>query len=220
MVLIKMLSNGNGSPQQTATAALAPFNKQRRTPAAAVPPPKSRALPDITRHPLVIHDGVIGRFNHDTGKWFCYLVKQLGGFSKNEANIKMASNPYYDMGSHHVGDTNDKTAKLGKGFWQIEMIIGELDDEKEADQVRQNWLSTSRGLPSRRERGIKIAMELRERRPGRRVFCFDKRLVPIPLNPYLRRVNLDYLSVDDENYWKLITAVAMRETACKRGRFR
>lgn len=212
-----MIMNGSASAQQGGTA-LAPSNKARRTTTAA--PATPRVLTVIARHPLVVHDSVLGMFDNTTGKWFCYLVKQLGGFSKNEANIKMAENPYYDMGSHYVGDANDKTAKLGKGFWQIEMIVGPLDSEQEADQVRQNWLSTSRGLPSRRERGIKIAVELRERRPDRLVFCFDKRLVPIPLNPYLRRVNLDYLSVDDENYWKLITAVAMRETSRKRGRFR
>jgi hypothetical protein len=169
------------------------------------------------RMPIIIYDMVTARFDNKTGGWFCYLMKQLGGFSKNLANIKMSPQPYVDILSHNRGDANDKTTKPAKGHWQIEMLIGPLEKD-ESEHIKKEWMATSRGLTSRRERGLEIVLELRKHDPNRAVYCFDKRLVPIPLAPYLRRIRMECLGVSDEVYWKLISAVSISNPAKKRFR--
>lgn len=169
------------------------------------------------RPPVVVFDVVTALPATSSGRWFCYLMKQLGGYSKNEANIKMSTQPYQDVTSHNRGDSNDKTTKPAKGHWQIEMLIGPLDED-ESKVITKNWMSTSRGLTSRRARGLQIVLDLRNKQPDRLVFCFDKRLVPIPLEPQLKRIGMGNFAAADIPYWKLIGSVSTHATSKKRQR--
>jgi hypothetical protein len=142
-----------------------------------------------------------------TETWFCYLMKQLGGHCKNEANIKVAREPYADVDSHNRGDVNDKATKPAKGLWQVEMIIGPFPRELDATQFRMEWMLASRGMSSRRDCGIKMTMKKRLEPGYENLFCFDKRLVPYPLNTYLITNGMDFLCVSEEAFEKLVAAV-------------
>jgi hypothetical protein len=144
--------------------------------------------------------------------WFCYLMKQLGGHCKNEANIKVAREPYADVDSHNRGDVNDKATKPAKGLWQVEMIIGPFPTEREAAHFRMEWMLASRGMSSRRDCGIVMTNEKRQEPGYENLYCFDKRLVPYPLNTYLICHGMDFLCVSEEAFNKLVSAV---HSACQ-----
>ncbi len=138
--------------------------------------------------------------------WFCYLMKQMGGHCKNEANVKVSKEPYKDVCGHNRGDVNDKATKPARGLWQAELICGPLYSEEEVCRFREILVITSRGLNSRRSRAFEVVEEWRAK-GYTDLYCFDKRLVPHPLNPFLERIGLVYLKVDEETYQQLVNSL-------------
>ncbi len=129
----------------------------------------------------------------DDKDWFCYLMKQLGGPCKNEANIKVATEAFTDVYRHNVGEINDKSTKPARGLWQVEMIIGPFGNENAASVFRREWMEESRGIESRRQRGIKLA----ESYVYAPIRCYDKRVVPLDLNCWLDRHNMSCLKLPE-----------------------
>lgn len=154
-------------------------------------------------------------FSSDDGAFFCYLMKQLGGQCKNEANIKTSIEPYKDVCGHNRGDVNDKSTKPARGLWQVEIIAGPFDTLAEATIFREEWLGSSRGMNSRRLEGIRLTVEWRANGFSK-LMCFDKRLVPHPLNAYLAEVNLDFLQVDARSYDALVESLDERRNPTRR----
>lgn len=138
--------------------------------------------------------------------WFCYLMKQMGGHCKNEANVKVSDEPFKDVCGHNRGDVNDKATKPARGLWQVELICGPFYDEEDVLSFREELVATSRGLNSRRTRCIDMVEKRREKGQAD-LYCFDKRLVPHPLNRFLQSIGLDYLQVDEDAYKALVTSL-------------
>lgn len=67
----------------------------------------------------------------------------------------------------------------GSIFWNIELIIGKFD-KTAAKQYAKMWDNISRGINSRRERGLEVFQTIREKDPT--VVCYDKALLPIDPN--------------------------------------
>jgi len=63
--------------------------------------------------------------------------------------------------------------------WEIEMVVGPFLNPKGARDFSVNWRTNSRGILSRRHRGLVIFKAYLESHPGTTVNCFDKRLVPV-----------------------------------------
>lgn len=138
-------------------------------------------------------------------------MKQLGSYCKNEANIKVAREPYQDVDGHNRGDASDKSTKPAKGLWQVEMIIGPFPSEFCATHFRMEWMLYSRNTNSRRICGIAMTEELRKDAAWSELYCFDKRLVPFPLNTYLVFNGLECLCVSEETFEKLVRDVAVAQ---------
>jgi hypothetical protein len=139
--------------------------------------------------------------------WFCYLMKQLGSKSKNEANIRIATNPFADLESHNRGDANDKATKTAKGSWQIEMIVGPFSAMEPAEEFRKEWMTSSRGLESRRTRAFELVERDRAKEGSATLTCFDKRLVPRDLGAYLSATELTELSVETLKFDHLLASL-------------
>lgn len=142
----------------------------------------------------------------ETRPWFCYLMKQLGGHCKNEANVKVSDEPYKDVCGHNRGDVNDKATKPARGLWQIELIAGPLYSSEDVEKFREAWVITSRGLNSRRTRCVELVEQWRAE-GYTDLHCYDKRLVPHPLNTFLKNAGLEYLQVDEETYNSLVDSL-------------
>lgn len=143
--------------------------------------------------------------------WFAYLMIQLGGRCKNEANLKVAREPFEDTRRHNSGETNDKATKPARGAWQVEMIIGPFESREAADGFRRLWMQKSRGPISRRARGTELVEHYQNRgcqlsdelrttgdAAWSRIYCFDKRLVPLELNRWLARHDMHCLAQSEE----------------------
>lgn len=143
--------------------------------------------------------------------WFTYLMIQLGGRCKNEANLKVAREPFEDTRKHNSGETNDKATKPARGAWQVEMIIGPFAKRQGAEAFRKLWMQKSRGPISRRARGAELVEHYQNkgcqlsdemRATGGAewtgIFCFDKRLVPLNLNQWLLRHSMGCLMQSEE----------------------
>lgn len=143
--------------------------------------------------------------------WFTYLMIQLGGRCKNEANLKVAREPFEDTRKHNSGETNDKATKPARGAWQVEMVIGPFGSREAAEAFRRLWMQKSRGPISRRARGAELVEHYQNRgyqlsdelrssgdAAWRGIYCFDKRLVPLDLNQWLLRHGMGYLTQSEE----------------------
>jgi hypothetical protein len=199
-----------------------------------IPPTRAEALTTTTaRNPEYLlsvkmrgaQDGGI-----DGPPYYCvFLVKQFGGHNKNEANIKISDDPYGELVSQNLGSAPSSPsassasgaesvpsgsgsawpmAKANKSRWQIEGIVCPLLNREECDELRSKWMRSSRGLASRREHGVALVEEFRRTHPDRELFFFDKRLVPLDPNQYLRSVDLEHLAINEERFRSFLTALA------------
>jgi hypothetical protein len=198
--VLSPIQNGATTATRATTAtAGGSKTKMRTTPAPPPPPPYVRRVSER---------GVM----LDKEPWFVYLMKQFGGVCKNEANIKVAREPYQDVDGHNRGDFNDKATKPAKGLWQVEMIIGPFYCELHAKQFRVQWMLDSRGMSPRRDCGIEMVTEWRK--CGHlELFCFDKRLVPFPPNNYLIENGLECLTISDDAFDELVGSVQSAQTS-------
>lgn len=76
------------------------------------------------------------------------------------------------------------------GSWEIELIIGPFD-ETSANEFTKLWTSKSRGIDSRRERGLEIFREKMMLDPNLK--CYNKHIIPLspPIDFWLDALNID-----------------------------
>jgi hypothetical protein len=157
-----------------------------------------------------------------------FLVKQFGGHNKNEANIKISDDPFGDLKTQNMGSTISSTAgaaysggdaaastsswsiaKASKSRWQIEGIVCPFRNKDDCDEFRTKWMRSSRGLASRRDHGVSLVEEYRRAHGGCELYFFDKRLVPLDPNEYLRGVELQHLAINEHRFRAFLQALAL-----------
>lgn len=102
-------------------------------------------------------------------------------------------------GIENIGDSECEGPKLSdvlrnnishNGSWEIELIIGPFS-ESDADDFAKSWTSKSRGIDSRRTRGLDIFQERLQTDPNLK--CYNKHIVPLspPIDFWLSALNID-----------------------------
>lgn len=135
----------------------------KRTTTTSPPPPPAKEAPrrivSVPRRSTSPTPPEESEDEKSRAPWFVYQMIQLGGRCKNEANLKVAREPFEDLRRHNNGEVNDKATKPARGAWQIEMIIGPFMTWDKAEAFRKLWMQKSRGPISRRKRGIELVMK-------------------------------------------------------------
>jgi hypothetical protein len=198
--------------------------------------PTSRAEPSTAASNPEYLFSIKTRVAEDESPCYCvFLVKQFGGHNKNEANIKISDDPYGELLSQNLGSSSSAPsssssssstsasgtdsapmgsssawpmAKANKSRWQIEGIVCPFLNREECEEFRSKWMRSSRGLASRREHGVALVEEFRRTHSDRELFFFDKRLVPLDPNDYLRSVDLQHLAINEERFRSFLAALA------------
>ena len=129
------------------------------------------------------------------------MVKQTEVVCKNEANIFVAQDVLKRVDEYNTGLERNKSTKDARGFWQLEIIVGPYPTRHLARAFLKRW-QNSRGILPRRERAIKL---VQQEEAGVRLF--DKRIIPLHYNKWLRNHKLNDLRVDDSELQNLYTEV-------------
>lgn len=109
--------------------------------------------------------------------------------TRRSQNHKKTVNLEYKINTdqNRTGDTSK--FKQSQVSWEVELIIGKFSLNKAKDFANK-WNNISRGINSRRTRGLELFNSEKESNPE--LTCYDKRIVPIkpPLETWLRQSQL------------------------------
>ena len=118
--------------------------------------------------------------DHDEVLHWAYMMVNYEHRQKINTFIGNSTQPACSVRLHNGGMAGGaKSTKAAAGSWKLQMIVGPLPDECYANKCASYWRH-SRGIPSRCERGKKIARILG-------LTCWDrnKRNAPDPAMPPL-----------------------------------
>ena len=103
--------------------------------------------------------------------WFCFMMVNWQPEQKINTWIEETINPTLSLKLHNKKIApKSKYTKSAAGFWKLEMIVGEFKDFESASKFVHGWKQQSRGIRSRRERGIDLANK-------NKLVCWDKRVL-------------------------------------------
>lgn len=103
-------------------------------------------------------------------EWFCYLMINFYPNTKTHTHVGKSREPVKKVKEYNKGTIkNARQTNTATGYWELEMIIGVFDKKADAIEFRDLWKSNSRGIKSRRQRGIDLAIKHKKT-------CWDKRM--------------------------------------------
>lgn len=105
-------------------------------------------------------------------KYWCYLMVNFQPEQKINTYIGKTKDPPKKVEEHNQRKAKgQKTTKAAAPYWSLEMIIGPFNDKGSAIEFRDKWKQKSRGIQSRRQRGLDLSDEYH-------VEVFDERQNP------------------------------------------
>ena len=101
-----------------------------------------------------------GRCINCVPKWFSFLMTNDKTSQKINTFIGYGRYPAKKVQKYNEGRGKEsKTTKKGAPRWMLHVIVGPFENEDDAKDFAGCWRDKSRGIPSRTERGIKLAKE-------------------------------------------------------------
>jgi hypothetical protein len=89
-----------------------------------------------------------------------YESETSSPFSKQQQQKEMIpSSPNTNTDNYSENRRRQQQQQQDAGKWKLEMIIGPFEDQKKAIEFKELWRKKSRGIKSRRARGIDLAKE-------------------------------------------------------------
>lgn len=82
-----------------------------------------------------------------------FLITNFEPAVKTNSYVGSGEDPQQQLQERQIGDL--PTARFDSAAWRLEMIIGPFS-KIEAVQTRDTWTTSSRGIESRRQTGIKL----------------------------------------------------------------
>ena len=140
---------------------------------------------------------------------YVFMIKQIEGRSRNEAKILSSETPFKCLEElNGIKQSDGSRLPISHEFannlimtktfkWEIELIIGTFPVHL-VDGFAKEWRLESRGIFSRRRRGLELFEQYSSIYPDLKLTCYDKRVVPLvpKLNVFLEKVGLGELSID------------------------
>ncbi len=100
-------------------------------------------------------------------RYFVFLMVNNLPDIKTNTYVDMSTTPRRRFVLLNSGSIkNVRNTKPAQGKWQLNMIIGPFNEKKNAKSVMEFWRNKSRGMKSRRKRGIELAKQ-------NNVVCYD-----------------------------------------------
>ncbi len=89
---------------------------------------------------------------------FCYMMVNFKAEQKINTYIGEGKDPYEDVLLHNSGRAKDsKSTRSAAPNWELNMIIGPFKNSGDACKFVEPWRVNSRGILSRRKRGMELA---------------------------------------------------------------
>lgn len=102
--------------------------------------------------------------------WFVFLMINFLPSTKTNTHVDFSRRPRRRWHRLNTGKIKSaRNTKPAENHWELEMVLGPIQSKRQAQEMANNWKARSRGLKSRRDKGIVIAQD------GGLV-CWDKRL--------------------------------------------
>ncbi len=101
---------------------------------------------------------------------WCFMMVNFEPNQKINTHISDSKSPPVTVAKHNAGQVKgSKSTKAAAGSWILDMIIGPFLTSEAASRFAQRWRSNSRGIQSRRKRGLMLSHE-------ERLTCYNRRL--------------------------------------------
>ena len=101
-----------------------------------------------------------GKCTNCVPKWFSFLMVNFKPQQKINTFIGFGRNPPKKVEKYNAGRGKEsKVTKKGAPLWMLHVIVGPFENEDDAKDFADCWKENSRGIPSRTERGRKLAEE-------------------------------------------------------------
>ena len=102
--------------------------------------------------------------------WFVFLMINFLASTKTNTHVDFSRRPRRRWHQLNTGKIkNARNTKPAETHWELEMVLGPISSRRQAERMAEVWKAKSRGLKSRRDKGIVIAQD-----SG--LICWDKRL--------------------------------------------
>lgn len=101
----------------------------------------------------------------DGDPYFCYMMINLQPLQKTNTFIEVSCDPFKTVENHN--NSAIKSTQPAAPNWILDMIIGPFDQIQKASLFVKLWRDKSRGINSRRKRGIKLACD-------QKLTCWDR----------------------------------------------
>ena len=99
--------------------------------------------------------------------YFCYMMINLDQNQKTNTFIEVSRDPFATVNKHNNGGVrNSKTTQSGAPDWILSLIIGPFVKEEDATSLAEKWRGKSRGIRSRRNKGMTLALD-------KKLTCWD-----------------------------------------------
>jgi hypothetical protein len=89
--------------------------------------------------------------------YFCWIMITTLENQKLNTFIDKSKNPFISCESHNNKSSKCKKTKSAAGSWNLKMIIGPFN-RLESIEFKKLWKAESRGIKSRLNRGIELAV--------------------------------------------------------------
>lgn len=111
------------------------------------------------------------RQKHDkaqNSQWYVYLKTNFDPTVKTNSFVGVSADPVQELKK-----SQSKRSKLqsSRHTWRLELVLGPYTDRAEADDTREKWTASSRGIKSRRATGLQLFAE--KQKQNNTLRCFD-----------------------------------------------
>lgn len=104
--------------------------------------------------------------------YFCFLMVTTQQKQKVNTSIEFGTDPLFVLQQKNKNKRDYSSDGEDTEPWKLELVVGPFPDQKKGQKFQKKWKKDSRGIPSRRKKGIELALAL-----GLEVF--DKRIKEI-----------------------------------------
>jgi hypothetical protein len=167
-------------------------------------PKKSEAKIYVTKCPMIL----LNHLNNNQTTRGISLIESTNRSSKEEPTQDVSPNnnnvsktkKEFQLSKKKKGTTFTTSPSINSNFvnskWEIELIVGHFT-RKNALIYHEQWSTQSRGLESRRIRGLEIFRESVVK--DSQLICYDKCIIPVSpnLEEWLKLVHLEEMSLPD-----------------------
>lgn len=87
------------------------------------------------------------------GVHYTFLMTHALKGKKTSAHIGWSTNPMLDLHLHNSLGTNDRTTSTAAPYWVLDMVLGPFICLNKAKACSKEWVSHTRGKPSKRKKG-------------------------------------------------------------------